>query len=95
MIQNHGMQMLGLRKVAKKYGVIQCDPIVLKGLEKTALDTLGNTKWSVNKRVLSVLDRIWSNGCCLADLVDHSDVPLPERPETEFLNFPSFEMICK
>jgi len=39
-----------------------------------ALDTLGNTKWSVNKRVLGVLDRIWSNGCCLADLVDHSDV---------------------
>uniref|UniRef100_A0A2K1X627 DNA-directed RNA polymerase N-terminal domain-containing protein n=1 Tax=Populus trichocarpa TaxID=3694 RepID=A0A2K1X627_POPTR len=24
------------RKGAKKYGVIQCDPLVLKGLEKTA-----------------------------------------------------------
>ncbi|KAG5227074.1 DNA-directed RNA polymerase [Salix suchowensis] len=130
------------RKGAKKYGVIQCDPLVLKGLEKTvrhmvipympmlvpplrwrgfdkgahlflpsyvmrihgakqqreavkraprkqlqpvfeALDTLGNTKWRVNKSVLSVVDRIWSNGGCLADLVDHSDVPLPEKPETE------------
>ncbi|KAL3568211.1 hypothetical protein D5086_030862, partial [Populus alba] len=48
-----------------------------------ALDTLGNTRWRVNKRVLSVVDRIWSNGGCLADLVDHSDVPLPEKPETE------------
>jgi DNA-directed RNA polymerase len=96
-----------------------------------ALDTLGNTRWRVNKRVLSVVDRIWSNGGCLADLVDHSDVsifsnfpqcnsftstfvfqelimmtiaikkpfsfnffiqvPLPERPETEPFNFPSFE----
>uniref|UniRef100_A0A6N2LBI8 DNA-directed RNA polymerase n=1 Tax=Salix viminalis TaxID=40686 RepID=A0A6N2LBI8_SALVM len=130
------------KKGAKKYGVIQCDPLVLKGLEKTArhmvipympmlvpplrwrgfdkgahlflpsyvmrihgakqqreavkraprkqlqpvfeaLDTLGNTKWRVNKSVLSVVDRIWSNGGCLADLVDHSDVPLPEKPETE------------
>ncbi|KAJ6371154.1 hypothetical protein OIU77_001622 [Salix suchowensis] len=130
------------KKGAKKYGVIQCDPLVLKGLQKTArhmvipympmlvpplrwrgfdkgahlflpsyvmrihgakqqrqavkraprkqlqpvfeaLDTLGNTKWRVNKSVLSVVDRIWSNGGCLADLVDHSDVPLPEKPETE------------
>ncbi|KAL3568177.1 hypothetical protein D5086_030828, partial [Populus alba] len=121
------------KKCAKKYGVIQCDPLVLKGLEKTArhmvipympmlvpplrwrersyvmrihgakqqreavkraprkqlrpvfeaLDTLGNTRWRVNKRVLSVVDRIWSNGGCLADLVDHSDVPLPEKLGTE------------
>ncbi|XP_073261653.1 DNA-directed RNA polymerase 2, chloroplastic/mitochondrial-like [Populus alba] len=48
-----------------------------------ALDTLGNTRWRVNKRVLSVVDRIWSNGGCLADLVDHSDVPLPEKLGTE------------
>ncbi|KAL3568208.1 hypothetical protein D5086_030859 [Populus alba] len=48
-----------------------------------ALDTLGNTRWRVNKRVLSVVHRIWSNGGCLADLVDHSDVPLPEKQETE------------
>jgi hypothetical protein len=46
-----------------------------------ALDTLGNTRWRVNKRVLSVVDRIWSNGGCLADLVDHSDVSI-------FSNFP-------
>ncbi|KAL3568181.1 hypothetical protein D5086_030832 [Populus alba] len=41
-----------------------------------ALDTLGNTRWRVNKRVLSVVDRIWSNGRCLADLVDHSDASI-------------------
>lgn len=39
-----------------------------------ALDTLGNTKWRVNKRVLSVVDRIWASGGRLADLVDRNDV---------------------
>uniref|UniRef100_J3MVS3 DNA-directed RNA polymerase n=2 Tax=Oryza brachyantha TaxID=4533 RepID=J3MVS3_ORYBR len=48
-----------------------------------ALDTLGSTKWRVNKRVLSIVDRIWSSGGRLADLVDRSDVALPEKPDTE------------
>uniref|UniRef100_A0A1D1Z5L1 DNA-directed RNA polymerase n=1 Tax=Anthurium amnicola TaxID=1678845 RepID=A0A1D1Z5L1_9ARAE len=48
-----------------------------------ALDTLGTTKWRINKRLLSVVDRIWSSGGCLADLVDREDVPLPEKPDTE------------
>lgn len=39
-----------------------------------ALDTLGNTKWRVNKRVLGILDRIWASGGRLADLVDREDV---------------------
>ena len=39
-----------------------------------ALDTLGNTKWRVNKRVLGVIDRIWASGGGLADLVDREDV---------------------
>lgn len=127
---------------SRKYGIIECNPLVLKGLERTArhmvipympmlvppvkwtgydkgahlflpsyvmrthgakqqretvkrtprkqlepvfeaLDTLGNAKWRVNNRVLSVLDRIWSCGGRLADLVDRNDVPLPEKPETE------------
>nr|XP_043616194.1 DNA-directed RNA polymerase 2, chloroplastic/mitochondrial-like [Erigeron canadensis] len=48
-----------------------------------ALDTLGNTKWRVNKKVLAVVDRIWSSGGNLAGLVDRHDVPLPEQPDTE------------
>ncbi|KAK4367638.1 hypothetical protein RND71_011430 [Anisodus tanguticus] len=48
-----------------------------------ALDTLGNTKWRISKRVLSVVDRIWAGGGRLADLVDRDDVPLPEEPDTE------------
>ncbi|NP_001104931.2 RNA polymerase T phage-like 1 [Zea mays] len=48
-----------------------------------ALNTLGSTKWRVNKRVLSIVDRIWSNGGRLADLVDRTDVPVPEKPDTE------------
>ncbi|CAI9096396.1 OLC1v1032539C1 [Oldenlandia corymbosa var. corymbosa] len=126
----------------KRYGVIECDPLVRKGLENTAkhvvipympmlvpplnwtgydkgahlflpsyvmrthgakqqrevlkrtpkkqlepvfkaLDTLGSTKWRVNKRVLAVIDRIWANGGRIADLVDRDDIPLPEEPDTE------------
>ncbi|KAK6152649.1 hypothetical protein DH2020_012288 [Rehmannia glutinosa] len=37
-----------------------------------ALDTLGSTRWRVNKRVLSIIDRIWASGD-----------PLPEQPDTE------------
>ncbi|KAJ6768595.1 DNA-DIRECTED RNA polymerase [Salix koriyanagi] len=48
-----------------------------------ALDTLGNTKWRINKRVLVVIDRIWASGGNLAGLVDREDVPLPEEPQTE------------
>ncbi|KAL8251163.1 hypothetical protein R6Q59_034856 [Mikania micrantha] len=130
------------RKMGRRYGVIECDPSVRKGLERAskhvvmpympmlippvkwtgydkgahfflpsyimrihgakqqrevlkrtpkenlqpvfdALDTLGNTKWRVNKRVLTVVDRIWSNGGRLAGLVDRHDIPLPEKPCTE------------
>ncbi|EEF28786.1 DNA-directed RNA polymerase 2B, chloroplast/mitochondrial precursor, putative [Ricinus communis] len=48
-----------------------------------ALDTLGSTKWRINKRILGVVDRIWNSGGRLGDLVDRNDVPLPEKPETE------------
>lgn len=39
-----------------------------------ALDTLGNTKWRINKRVFGVVDRIWAGGGCLAEMVDCNDV---------------------
>lgn len=39
-----------------------------------ALDTLGNTKWRINKKVLSLVDRIWANGGRLGGLVDREDV---------------------
>ncbi|XP_065854821.1 DNA-directed RNA polymerase 2, chloroplastic/mitochondrial [Euphorbia lathyris] len=130
------------KKSSRRYGVIQCDPLVLKGLEKNArhmvipympmlvppikwtgydkgahfflpsfvmrthgsrlqrdavqrtpqgqlrpifeaLDTLGSTKWRINKRILDIVDRIWNSGGRLADLVDRSDVPLPEKLDTE------------
>lgn len=126
----------------RRYGVIFCDPLVLKGLERTArhmvipympmlvppvkwsgydkgahlylpsyimrvhgskqqrdalkrapkqqltpvfeaLDTLGSTKWRVNRRVLGIVDRIWASGGRLADLVDRNNIPLPEKPDTE------------
>lgn len=130
------------QKSSRRYGVIECDPLVQKGLEKSArhmvipympmlvpprnwtgydqgaylflpsyvmrthgakqqreavkrtplqqlepvfeaLNTLGNTKWRVNKRVLSVIDHIWANGGGVADLVDRQDVPIPVEPDTE------------
>ncbi|KAL0340199.1 UNVERIFIED_CONTAM: DNA-directed RNA polymerase 3B, chloroplastic [Sesamum radiatum] len=125
------------QNVVKKYGVIECDPLVLAGLDKTvrhmiipyvpmlvppkkwkgydkggylflpsylmrthgsrkqqkavktvppkqmqkvyeALDTLGNTKWRVNKRILSVVECIWAAGGNIAGLVNREDVPIPE-----------------
>jgi len=48
-----------------------------------ALDTLGSTKWRINKRILDVVDRLWAGGGCLADLIDEEDVPIPEKPDTE------------
>ncbi|GAB2248408.1 hypothetical protein Droror1_Dr00008290 [Drosera rotundifolia] len=131
-----------LQKTSKRFGVIECDPLVRKGLEKSArhmvipympmlvpplnwtryskgaylflpsymmrthgarqqrevvkkvplkqlqsvfeaLNTLGNTKWKVNKRVLGIIDRIWATGGRLGDLVDRDDVPLTEEPDTD------------
>ncbi|CAN0876157.1 DNA-directed RNA polymerase 2B, chloroplastic/mitochondrial [Linum grandiflorum] len=130
------------KKASKRYGVIKTDPVVLKGLERSArhmvipympmlvppvkwmgydkgayfflpsyimrthgskqqreavkvaskaqleqvfeaLDTLGSTKWRVDKRVLNVVDRLWNSGGRLGHLVDRNDVPLPEKPDTE------------
>ncbi|XP_051122130.1 DNA-directed RNA polymerase 1B, mitochondrial-like [Andrographis paniculata] len=138
----HTLRSIDTVKGTRRYGVIECDPLVRKGLEKTAkhmvipympmlvpplnwigyergaylflpsylmrthgakqpreaikkaskqqlepifqaLNTLGNTKWRVNKRILGVVDRIWANGGCLADLVDREDIPLPEKPDTD------------
>lgn len=39
-----------------------------------ALDTLGSTKWRVNKRILSVVESIWAGGGNIAGLVDRKDV---------------------
>ncbi|XP_059655628.1 DNA-directed RNA polymerase 1B, mitochondrial-like [Cornus florida] len=130
------------KNFSRRYGVIECDPLVRKGMERTArhmvipympmlvpplnwtgydrgahlflpsyvmrthgarqqrdavkrtpkrqlepvfkaLDTLGSTKWRVNKRVLGIIDRIWASGGGLADLVEREDVPYPEEPDTE------------
>ncbi|KAL3501558.1 hypothetical protein ACH5RR_036007 [Cinchona calisaya] len=138
----HTLKTVETQRGSRRYGVIECDPLVRKGLEKTArhmvipympmlvpplnwtghdrgaylflpsyimrthgakqqkealrrapkkelepvfqaLNTLGNTKWRVNKRVLGVIDRIWASGGRLADLVDQEDIPLPEEPDTE------------
>ncbi|XP_024009885.1 DNA-directed RNA polymerase 1, mitochondrial [Eutrema salsugineum] len=129
-------------KCSRRYGCIECDPLILKGLDKSArhmvipylpmlipplnwtgynqgahfflpsfimrthgakqqrtvikrtpkeqlkpvfeaLDTLGTTKWRINKKVLSLVDRIWSNGGRLGGLVDREDVPVPEEPDSE------------
>nr|VDD63896.1 unnamed protein product [Brassica oleracea] len=137
------------KKLSRKYGCIECDPLIRKGLDKSvsitvdyarhmvipylpmlippqnwtgydqgahfflpsyimrthgakqqriaikrtpkaqlepvfkALDTLGNTKWRINKKVLSLVDRIWANGGRVGGLVDCDDVPIPEEPDSE------------
>ncbi|CAN6446738.1 unnamed protein product [Victoria cruziana] len=133
------------QSISRRYGVVECDPLVRKGLDRTvstarhmvipympmlvpplgwtgydqgshlflpshimrthgsrqqreaikrtprqqlqyifkALDTLGSTKWRINKRVLAVVDKIWASGGNLAGLVDCQDIPLPKKPDTE------------
>ncbi|EPS71577.1 hypothetical protein M569_03175, partial [Genlisea aurea] len=130
------------KRQTRRYGVVQCDPLVHKGLEKAArhmvipympmlvppvnwtgydkggylflpsqvmrthgakqqreavkrvpreqlypvyeaLDTLGTTGWRVNKRVFSIVERIWGSGGNLAGMVDRNDIAFPEQPETE------------
>ncbi|KAJ9554140.1 hypothetical protein OSB04_018185 [Centaurea solstitialis] len=138
----HTLKVVETPKGSRRYGVIECDPLVRKGLEKSAmhmvipympmllppvnwtgynrggyfflpsyimrthgakqqrdivkrtpkkqleavfgaLNTLGATKWKVNRKVLGVVDRIWASGGRLADLVDRDDIPLPEEPDTD------------
>lgn len=130
------------QKTSRRYGVIECDSLVHKGLDKTArhmvvpympmlvppqnwtgydrgaylflpsyvmrthgakqqrdtvkrtprkqlepifeaLDTLGNTKWRINKSVLGVMERLWASGDHIAGLVEREDISLPEKPDTE------------
>ncbi|XP_010273707.1 PREDICTED: DNA-directed RNA polymerase 3, chloroplastic isoform X2 [Nelumbo nucifera] len=132
------------RRVGKRYGVIECDPLVGRGLDRTArhmvipyvpmlippkkwkgydkgghlflpsyvmrthgakrqqdaiknvpgkqmqkvfeaLDTLGRTKWRVNRKVLGVVESIWARGGNMAGLVDREDIPIPEKPDSEDL----------
>ncbi|KAJ4958014.1 hypothetical protein NE237_025125 [Protea cynaroides] len=129
----------------KRYGVIECDPLVLKGLDGTArhmvipyvpmlippkkwkgydtgghlflpsyvmrthgakqqqdavrnvprkqmqkvyeaLDTLGNTRWRVNKRILDVVESLWDKGGNVGGLVDREDIPIPEKPDSDDLS---------
>ena len=56
------------REAVKRTPMMQLEPVF------EALGTLGNTKWRVNRRVLSVIDRIWSSGGSLAGLVSRDDV---------------------
>ncbi|KAL2338549.1 hypothetical protein Fmac_012995 [Flemingia macrophylla] len=50
-----------------------------------ALDTLGNTKWQVNRRLLTVVESLWAGGGNIAGLIDRKDDPIPERPPMEDL----------
>ncbi|XP_021899238.1 DNA-directed RNA polymerase 3, chloroplastic isoform X2 [Carica papaya] len=130
------------QKLVKKYGVIECDPLILSGLDRSAkhmlipyvpmlvppkkwkgydkggylflpsyamrthgsrkqqqalrdvpikqmqkvfeaLDTLGSTKWRVNREVLDVVEGLWARGGNIAGLVDREDIPIPEKPYSE------------
>lgn len=130
------------QQVVKRYGVIECDPLVLKGIDRSArymvipyvpmlippknwkgydkggylflpsyvmrthgsrkqqdamrrtppqqmqkvfeaLNTLGNTKWRINRKILDVVESLWASGGNIGGLVNCEDVPLPEKPMSE------------
>jgi len=39
-----------------------------------ALNTLGKTKWRINKKVLGVVESLWASGGSIAGLVNCEDV---------------------
>ncbi|GAB2291537.1 DNA-directed RNA polymerase 3, chloroplastic, variant 2 [Dionaea muscipula] len=45
-----------------------------------ALDALGNTKWRINRRILSVVETVWATGGNISGLADREDIPLPQKP---------------
>ncbi|XP_030523585.1 DNA-directed RNA polymerase 3, chloroplastic isoform X1 [Rhodamnia argentea] len=130
------------QKILKRYGVIECDPLILekldvnakhmlapympmlvpprkwKGYDKgayfflpsyamrthgsrkqqdalknvseeqmhnvfKALDTLGSTKWRVNRRVLAVVENLWAQGGSVGGLIERLDLPLPDKDVSE------------
>ncbi|XP_078162542.1 DNA-directed RNA polymerase 3B, chloroplastic-like isoform X2 [Carex rostrata] len=50
-----------------------------------ALDVLGSTKWRVNRRILDIVESLWSSGGNIAGLVNKQDIPLPEKTLTNDL----------
>ena len=44
-----------------------------------ALNTLGSLPWKINKRLLKVIESIWSSGGGVAEIPPRADVPLPVR----------------
>ncbi|KAF3555576.1 hypothetical protein F2Q69_00016601 [Brassica cretica] len=128
-------------KLVRRYGVIECDSLLLAGLDKSAkhmlipyvpmlvppkrwkgydkggylflpsyimrthgskkqqdalkdissktahrvfeaLDTLGNTKWRVNRKILDVVERLWADGGNIAGLVNREDKDSSKDPES-------------
>ncbi|GAB2219192.1 hypothetical protein Droror1_Dr00006823 [Drosera rotundifolia] len=129
------------RRFYKRYGVIECHPLILQGIEKStkylpiayvpmlvpprswtgynrgahyvlpsavmrthgsrtqkdalksvrpkqlqkvyeALDTLGITKWRINRRIYNVVETLWATGGNVCGLPDRENIPLPEKPSS-------------
>lgn len=51
--------------------------ICFDNVNMQALDTLGNTKWRVNRRILSVVENLWDGGGDVAGLVNRENVSAP------------------
>lgn len=51
--------------------------ICFDNVNMQALDTLGNTKWRVNRRILSVVEKLWDGGGDIAGLVNRENVSAP------------------
>ncbi|KAJ1930213.1 DNA-directed RNA polymerase [Tieghemiomyces parasiticus] len=46
-----------------------------------SLDTLGGTRWAINRRLFDVVAKVWNSGEGMADLPPaHLDLALPEKP---------------
>lgn len=62
---------------------------VSNSVNMQALDTLGNTKWRVNRRILNVVENLWAAGGDVAGLVNRKNV---SAPTVIFFYFPQHPM---
>ena len=53
----------------------------------SALNTIQEVPWLINKRVLAVLDEVWNSGGCLGGLPSCEEKELPTKPWTNAVEF--------
>lgn len=70
-------------KLVKQWNRQYQDELRFVDMEPTyrALNTIQDTPWRINRRVLEVMEAVWDGGGSLGGLPRRDDLPLPPRPD--------------